>query len=256
MRSLLLSVVLALGCSESHGAVDAAGLDAAGLDASPRDARVPQDAPRDDCPPIGPPTCVDDECCSERAAAVLEPGCRYVCPAGFVVDAICDPAAHCVSFDSPCSRHDECALAFDDCCGPCGLPSLDDYDPILASRAADHFASVCPDPGGTGCPDCAIFANPSLGARCDAGRCVGYDVRQLPLSACTSDSDCRVRTRDCCECGGAIDRASLIAVRVSGGDYSALVCDDLACPECEPIYPSDVEAFCAADGHCDLRDVP
>lgn len=252
MRTLLAVSLLALGCSESH---DGSREDAASaLDATtPRDAFVPRDGPS----PCGsPPRCLDTTCCTEEADPIVDAVCMASCPTGFELEELCDPAAECADFAAPCSRHDECALAITDCCGPCGLPSLDDFDAIRASRAADHMAFVCPDPGGTDCPDCVTFDNPSLGARCEAGRCQGYDVRRLPLSECASDAQCRVRTRDCCECGGATDRASLVAVRVGSDDYATLICDDLACPECAPAYPSSVEAFCAPDGHCDLRDVP
>lgn len=239
MRGIAFGLLFLLGCSQSHGTLDASA-----------------DAPRGDCPAVMAPRCVDEVCCREEAGAVRRPDCSYECPAGFVVGAVCDPAAHCIDFAGPCTRNDECALAITDCCGPCGVPTLADFHPILASRAADHAAFVCPDPGGAHCADCAVLPHGHLGAVCEAGRCTGYDVRQLPLSACTTDADCRVRTRDCCECGGATDRGSLIAVRVGADEYAALVCDETSCPECLPTYPSNVEAYCAPDGHCDLRDVP
>ncbi len=241
MRALsLLLIALTIGCSESHASEDAAS---------------PHDALADDCPPIGAPRCVDANCCVEEAAAVLEPGCHYACPSGFVVADACDPSATC-AFDAPCSRPSECTLAIDTCCGPCGTPALDDYDAILATASAAHMASVCPMPDPI-CPDCAVMVNPSLGATCNEGRCEAFDVRQLPLSACTTDDACRIRTRDCCECGGAIDPGSLIAVRGDArAEYQLLVCDDLACPECAPSYPTDLEAYCADDGHCASRCVP
>lgn len=230
--------ILFFGCSASHTNGDGAVAD----------------APRDDCPPIGAPRCVDSTCCSEEAPAILQPGCSYVCPSGFVNDAICDPAASCGDFASPCARNADCTLAIDDCCGPCGLTTLDAVDPILASRAADHMRAVCPRPDDAICPGCASMDNPSLLALCREARCQELDVRQLPLSACTTDADCTLRTRDCCECGGGTGPSSLIAVRTDArGEYGTLVCDDLACPECEPVYPTDVEAYCETDGHCAVR---
>lgn len=253
-----LALLVLASCGESHVAEDGGrGIDAAvQRDAGSRDAVAARDAPLDDCPPIGPPRCVDATCCRDEAAAVLQPGCRYECPSGFVVDFVCDPADECGDFASPCSRHDECTLAINDCCGPCGVPGLDDYDAILISRADDHRRSVCAEDDPVACPECATLVNPALGATCREGRCQEYDVRALPLSACAQDDECRLRVRDCCECGGDTSPFALIAVRVdSTGDYAGLVCDDLACPECEPTYPDTVEAYCAGDGHCAVRAV-
>lgn len=247
-HALLVVFALSLGCSESHSNTD--GSMAA-------DARIARDAPSDDCPPIGAPLCVDTTCCAEEAAAILQPGCHYACPSGFADIATCDPAASCTDFSLPCARPSDCTLAIDDCCGPCGVPALDDFDAIATSRADAHTRFVCPDPGSTPCPGCVAMDNPSLGATCTEGRCTGFDVRQLAISACTDDSVCRLRTRDCCECGGSTDPSSLIAVR---GDaraaYMELVCDDFACGACEPTYPTTVEAYCATDGHCAVRAVP
>jgi hypothetical protein len=239
-RPLLAALLLLSACSRSHGGGDGG---------EPFDASA--------CPPVEPPRCVDERCCAEEAPARRTADCGFRCPDGYVGEAICDPAAACEDFASPCARNEDCTLAITDCCGPCGEPSLTDYAAIAGSRAEDHFARVCPDPDALPCPGCAVLPNPSLGATCEAGRCVGYDVRALELSACTADDDCRVRTRDCCECGGATDPSALIAVRADArADYAALVCDDLACPECVPVYPDTVEAFCAADGHCDVRPAP
>lgn len=255
-HAFLVLVAFSIGCSESHGSGDAAVMDSGGRDAAPHDARAALDAPRDDCPPIGAPRCVDETCCGEEAAAVLEPGCHFVCPSGFVVADTCEPSASC-SFEGPCTTPSECTLAANDCCGPCGTPTLDDYDAILTSRAAAHQHAVCPAPDPA-CPDCVVMDDPNLGATCNAGRCEEYDVRQLPLSACTSDDACVLRTRDCCECGASTDPTNLVAIRGDARvEYASLLCDDLgACPPCEPIYPTDVEAYCADDGHCAIRAVP
>ena len=234
--AVLLSVALALGCSESHGVDSGAG---------------------DGCAPVTPPRCVMGACCDAEATPVRV-GCGFECPSGAVEDTVCEPAASCVDLSSPCTANSECSLAIDNCCGPCGRPTLDDYDAILSSRSVEHARRVCPDPGSVPCPGCASMDNPNLGAACEGGTCVGYDVRQRSLSSCTSDGDCRLRTRDCCECGGGTDFGSLIALRVDGEtSYQTLACEpDSACPECAPIYPTEFEAFCADDGHCDVRAVP
>ena len=97
-RASMVSILF-FGCSASHTNGDGAVAD----------------APRDDCPPIGAPRCVDSTCCSEEAPAILQPGCSYVCPSGFVNDAICDPAASCGDFASPCARNADCTLDTSGC---------------------------------------------------------------------------------------------------------------------------------------------
>jgi hypothetical protein len=250
-RAWLLLAALATACTASHSGVDGAPIELDG-------AVPPLDAPRDDCPPIGAPRCVDTACCAEEAPAILRPGCDYVCPSGFIAEWECEAGPTCADFASPCARHDECTLAPDACCAPCGAPTLGDVDPILESRAGDHRDFVCPDPGAFPCPRCPSAPAPNLIATCDTGRCAEHDVRQLPLSECNADADCVLRTRDCCECGGAADFGSLIAVRAdSRNDYAALVCEvDFGCPECEPVYPTDIEAYCETDGHCAVRFAP
>ncbi|HJK90234.1 MAG TPA: hypothetical protein RMH85_20290 [Polyangiaceae bacterium LLY-WYZ-15_(1-7)] len=240
--AVLAGLMVALGaCGESHEGDEDAGRGDAGPDA-------------EICPPIAPPTCVDEACCVTEAPAEAVPGCRFVCPEGYVEEPICEPGPGCGDFAGPCERHDECALAITDCCGPCGSPTLDAYDAILTSRADAHRDAVCPDPGGTVCPACAVMPNPELGATCDdASRCAGFDVGAMELSACEVDADCRLRVTQCCECGGDTDPFALIAIRTDAeGDYAGLVCDDLACPECEPAYPDTVRAACGADGHCEV----
>jgi hypothetical protein len=73
-----------------------------------------------------------------------------------------------------------------------------------------------------------------------------------PSTECQSPADCRVRTTDCCECGGATDPEHLIAIAISGdAAYSALVCDpNTACTECAPTYPP-AQVVCV-DGHCGI----
>jgi hypothetical protein len=87
--------------------------------------------------------------------------------------------------------------------------------------------------------------------------CGKSEEATLPALACAADSDCRLRVTGCCECGGSTASWDLIAIAHDGeADYQALVCDpEQACDECAPVYPVDVEAYCATDGHCATRRV-
>ena len=157
---------------------------------------------------------------------------------------------------SACDLTSECTLASDGCCDVCSVPTLADVDAVNAARLDAHFAEVCPVP--VPCPRCATRPNPELVATCDGGTCRALDVGALAITACTADSDCRLRTTACCECGGDTDPWALIAVATTGeGAYAALVCDPgVACQECLPQYPDTVEAFCDLDHHCAVRDAP
>jgi hypothetical protein len=151
---------------------------------------------------------------------------------------------------SSCEQPSDCTLAFDTCCGVCGVPTLDDYDAINANESEAHRREVCPDPQP--CPECVAQPNPWLVATCASTTCQGVDLRQSDATRCTQDSECRLRTQSCCECGGDTSRAGLIAVSVSG-DYQSIVCDPgTDCPACVPDYPDEAKAVCADDGHCDV----
>lgn len=151
-----------------------------------------------------------------------------------------------------CDANSQCVLAAASCCGVCGEPTLADVDGVHRDRLDAHFDAVCPDP--VPCPKCATTNNPDLFATCRAGSCVALDLTTEAASACAADSDCRVRTTGCCECGGSTAEADLIAVAITAEqDYASLVCDpSTSCPACQPIYPDDIEAWCD-DGHCKLR---
>jgi hypothetical protein len=77
-----------------------------------------------------------------------------------------------------------------------------------------------------------------------------------PLTTCIEDIDCRLRTRDCCECGGNMDVHNLIALNERGlSDYPQLVCDpDTGCLECEPLPPTNAVTHCE-NGRCVVEPV-
>jgi hypothetical protein len=233
-------------CAADGGGSDAGGLDGGGVDAGC--ALAPE-----------APTCLGGPCCDASIAAVPSAtGCEYVCPAGYALECAPSPTADCTTtFDRPCSEPSDCTLALNDCCAPCGRPELVNFDAILQSEVDAHRAAVCPDPAAEPCPRCPTALNADVGATCGMGRCAGFDVRTMPLSACTTDADCRLRVRECCECGGTLDPWALIAIRADAEPaYADLVCDsDTACAGCAPVYPDAAQAYCATDGHCAVRQL-
>jgi hypothetical protein len=67
-------------------------------------------------------------------------------------------------------------------------------------------------------------------------------------------ADCSLRAAACCECGGATDRRSVVALPTTGKSGSvAMVYDPgTACAECMPVYPLTPEPACS-NGHCQLN---
>lgn len=154
-----------------------------------------------------------------------------------------------------CERSSECSVVPQSCCGTCGAPSRGDALAISRASAAEYARGTCAD--DVGCPACAaLFIDPTLVATCRAGTCELVDLQLHAASACTQDDDCKVRTPDCCECGGDTDPGRLIGINAGAERaYADLVCDpERACPECAPIYPREVAVECNSDGHCAARD--
>jgi len=154
-----------------------------------------------------------------------------------------------------CEDPSDCTVTPNTCCGECGDPTLEGSTAVNRDREAEFRDLLCADAGV--CPECETGWNPSIVATCNAARCAAVEISRLPLAACTTDDDCVLRTRDCCECGGDTSIESLIALRPDGLiDYLGLVCDTGAiCDDCLPSYPPEVQPACVA-GVCEVVFVP
>jgi hypothetical protein len=154
-----------------------------------------------------------------------------------------------------CTLNAECTLEPDGCCAGCPFTDFENLDGVNVMFTAEHRLAVCPET--MGCEPCAVDIDPLRipphFATCMDDRCTPVDLSATAMTDCAADTDCRVRVRDCCPCGATLTEGNFIAVRGDAeGDFQGMVCDDLACPECEPVYPDTVEAFCD-DGTCALR---
>lgn len=136
-----------------------------------------------------------------------------------------------------CVVNSDCVLRAESCCGACGTATREDSIAINVQHAAEYAERVCKNQG---CDDCVMPQDATLLATCRAGHCAVVDLMQHPSTECQSDADCRVRTNECCECGGAVDIEHLVSIASSGaGSFADLVCDPShGCPECEPEYPA------------------
>jgi hypothetical protein len=89
-------------------------------------------------------------------------------------------------------------------------------------------------------------------ATCATGQCTVVDLYEQSLTACQSQSDCKLRAQACCECGADTSRTGLISIRTDAeSEYTALVCEpNPSCDDCVPNYPGDAMAMCSPDGYC------
>ncbi|MCS6797813.1 MAG: hypothetical protein NZ898_04680 [Myxococcota bacterium] len=168
-------------------------------------------------------------------------------------------AAGCASSHDPdtgpdvasCTRVSECVLVPRTCCGDCGEPRRGDALALHRDHVEANRREACA--GIAGCPPCIASPDPTLRATCEASRCEVVDLQALPLTECSRAEECRIRTKDCCECGGETSRGSLIAIRADReADYARLACDEgaaTACPRCAPAYPGEAMAGCV-EGRC------
>jgi hypothetical protein len=144
-----------------------------------------------------------------------------------------------------CDKSDDCGVSSESCCGQCGAYTSQDVIAIRRDSLSSYVDTRC----GTsfGCPACAAAVLSSITAVCRAGRCAVADLSQDPMTACTRDDECRVRSKDCCECGGNL--YDLVAIATSAASsYVELVCEEgWGCDACLPSY--DKTARCDG-GHC------
>lgn len=145
--------------------------------------------------------------------------------------------------DRSCVEHADCELVSRRCCAPCQTPT---HDELFAVRKGTTAASVCWGDPGEACRHCAGPANPSIYAACVEGTCQLLDVSAH--TSCQTSADCRISTKDCCECNGDFSDDGKIAVNGSfrAPDYCSA---DLSCPECaSPSDPAET-ALCDLDRH-------
>jgi hypothetical protein len=143
-----------------------------------------------------------------------------------------------------CAVQDECALVPAECCGGCGLQTLDVMTSVRWDRIDAYGSAVC-GPGLIPCPACASAPSPHLTTACRAGRCTAIDVRVDPVNTCATDADCTLRYGTaCCElCSGSVEQLTAIPKASIDGVVRCSP-NEGACPACEPVYPRGVRAAC------------
>jgi hypothetical protein len=154
-----------------------------------------------------------------------------------------------------CDVHADCIVVPKSCCGSCGAATPDDSIAVSVKGRDTYQRAACEGVGG--CPACAVLVeDPRLLGVCVGKRCEVIRLHDHPTTRCADDTDCEIRTRDCCPCGGETRPGRLIALRKDAmSAYADLACEpDQGCPECAPIYPPEVTARCGASAHCEAID--
>lgn len=191
-----------------------------------------------------PPGQVD--CSGECVAVDTDPehcgGCGVTCPAGEAcVGGSCGEPDWNV-----CEANEDCQIVPATCCGACG--AYTSYNVIAMHRDALAAYTEAACAGVEGCPACAATQQPSITARCAAGRCEVVDLSEDDLTACTEATDCVLRTQACCECDAPSEYVAIGSAM--GSAYAELVCvEGQGCLDCEHEYPASPVATCDA-GHC------
>jgi len=152
-----------------------------------------------------------------------------------------------------CVPGDYCGLMPLNCCGYCGDVGLSSYTAIGSARETEWIQAFCtPAPP---CLACVTYDNANYKAVCRGGFCRAIDIRTDELSACSVDTDCRLRWgAACCEFCGGTD-SSLIAVSTLVSFEQAVCGASVDCTSVLPCtirpYPVYANATCVS-GHCSV----
>lgn len=161
-----------------------------------------------------------------------------------------------------CMRPSDCVVAGTGCCGVCDSPSLTKHD-LIAYNVQYQGLLQCgvalglpapPDDGDVACAPCPPVAGGSLKyflPDCVQNQCVVTDLRESPLTECTTNEDCTIRFgTGCCQSCSASDA---VALR-KDANIEKLVCGDIliGCPDCAT--PTTGAVARCYSGRCELWD--
>jgi hypothetical protein len=180
------------------------------------------------------------------------------CAALFATADACDHAhracyaEHGVS--RACTTHADCVVQTRTCCASCS-PGSDPGSALMATSAdapALRDAGICAGDPQAGCDDCAPPELYSVYAACHEGECRLLDL--TPHASCQSAANCRLVTKDCCDCGGDFTSPGLAAANsnFTRPDYCAAT---LLCAECAGTLPDNARPLCRS-GTCAVGLLP
>jgi hypothetical protein len=161
-----------------------------------------------------------------------------------------------------CTSDSECQLRTSECCGPCGqVPA----ERLRAVSIHDDLACA-----GVGCGQCASWMPKDFSARCIQNRCnvvqttcearstcarvrkpaLLAHVLDRSLSACRTDDECALGTRNCCNCGlsggtAVVAYSRRTPYKCAGGHQ---------CPDCVDNGPDPALKAACVGGRCRVKD--
>jgi hypothetical protein len=143
-----------------------------------------------------------------------------------------------------CDGPGQCVALEKSCCPGCAA-DVSAYVGVNTKRVDDFHKDLCPLPVACPAIACLPVAQNYIGARCVAGHCQAFDVRQVPeFSACGTDNACQLRAGlGCCIC---TPNPTWVAVSASGEKaLTAAECaPNTACLDCLPVPPPKTLASC------------
>ncbi|HMA97225.1 MAG TPA: hypothetical protein VKP30_31285 [Polyangiaceae bacterium] len=153
----------------------------------------------------------------------------------------CDPGGL-----TRCSQSADCVPRDLGCCASCEPHSKADFTAVNT-----RYTEVNTCAEDVACGPCQTFTGaltaPSFSATCVVGECQIFDVREQPESACTVDTDCRLRRGlDCCEDCSA---EPWVAVNVNAAVGQDRCTASSNCAPCASLPPRNLVPQCVA-GHC------
>ena len=161
--------------------------------------------------------------------------CDRLYPSANECDAAFNECYERVGIRRSCTRHSDCQLQLRTCCGPC-VPPLGSA--LLGTRVTSPGLreTVC---GDVACDDCYTPPSTTAYAACIDGLCGVIDVTEQ--AACDTDADCRLVTKNCCECGGDFTFEGVMAV---SSDPLRPECAGVGCDGCLPPRPEGIYGAC------------
>jgi hypothetical protein len=182
----------------------------------------------------------DGKVCGPVVCSCVGADCGELFPSMSLCDRGYDGCYEHAGVQRACSQHQDCALQPRLCCPPCTTPVADQL--FAAHRDGPRLEEVgaCLGDATSGCATCTAGQSSAIYPACVDGQCTVLDVSAY--AACSTGEDCRIRTKDCCVCGGDRSVAGVIVVNASFSqpDYCAA---SLACDDCDA-EPSDALPVC------------
>jgi hypothetical protein len=165
------------------------------------------------------------------------------CSRLFATIGACDSAySACYAesgIDRTCTKHSDCTQESRTCCPSCTYPDASQLFALNRNSPTLRETGACLGPEGP-CGTCFLDTSATVYPSCIDGICQMLDVTDQ--ATCQADADCRLTSKDCCDCGGDFSAHGLMAV--SNGYTHGPRCEGVGCDGCVPSDPVGIHATC------------